>query len=392
MNGVLKALPRRAKASRARFSGTALLRTMVPAAVALVASALASGPVEGAPAPSGTKAPCSPCHEQIQAPWLGSPHETAGRQVKGGFPCQECHVRGVLHPTAVTPANAAARCGRCHWAAAPGTPPKTAFKPSARLDEAAWQQGPHSGARVSCVACHSVHRYAEGADQRLLRLAGDALCRSCHRDLTHRNGLADPQALAKESCVGCHDPHGSETPVLESWSGGGKRDFQKAVVHRPVAEKKCGDCHTAHLVVSGAAVPDDDEEEAEDGEEPPPGSPFRGLLLRPGRTFCYLCHDRFREKFEASGHAKIHRFRRGEEQSPCQGCHLPHASEYPKLTRYQGNQLCLACHPGYAPHHFLARGGVKQSQLGCVKCHNPHGSGNRRLLVQNDVCKLCHRM
>lgn len=343
-----------------------------------------------APAYSAAKAPCSPCHEQIQGSWVGSPHERVGRSLPKGFPCQECHTAGLLHPTAVTPANSADRCGRCHWAGSPARTKKGAIVSPSTLEREAWQKSKHSQAKLGCTACHTAHRYAEGADQLLLRQAGDALCRGCHPQPRHK--LASPEAIAKEPCVGCHDPHGGEEPLLEGRSGGGKADLRNKVVHRPVAEGKCTACHTAHIVSFGSAPPDEDELDEEPGTAPPGGQPFKGLLLAPGRTFCYLCHGAFQERFKASGHAKIVRFRRGEEQSPCLGCHLPHASRYRKLTRYDGNQLCLACHPGYAPHHFLARGGVKQSQLQCVKCHNPHGTGNRRLLVQNDICKLCHQM
>ncbi|MDI6872022.1 MAG: cytochrome c3 family protein [Bacillota bacterium] len=334
---------------------------------------------------------CSPCHARILSSWVGSTHQAAGAQVKGGFRCQECHLPSLLHPSAVTPANSPDRCGRCHWAQTAGKSGKRpTFQPKTVLDQKAWKDSKHAAVKVNCTSCHSAHRYAEGGDQHLLRQAGDALCRSCHREVRHQASGSTAEAIAKQPCVACHDPHRKEGSLLKSWSGGEKRDFQKRVVHKPVAEKNCKACHSAHVMIFGTTPPETDEELEE--EPAPGGAPkvAKGLLLAEGRVFCYLCHGKFKEKFEASGHARIHRFKRGEEQSPCMGCHLPHASDYPRLLRYPGNQLCLSCHPGYAPHHFLARGGVKQSQLECVKCHNPHGSGNKRLLVQPSVCKMCH--
>ncbi|MGE5623524.1 MAG: cytochrome c3 family protein, partial [Methanocella sp.] len=290
----------------------------------------------------------------------------------------------------VTPATSFERCGRCHFGDAKGQ--RSGPRPTVLLSQAEWTKSAHADAKVNCTACHSVHHYAEGADQKLLRLAGDALCLSCHPKPKHAKGVASREALAKDPCVSCHNPHGPETGLLQSQVGGGKRDFKKAFVHRPVAEKKCSDCHTAHIVATAATPPEDDEEDDEATEPVQSGPAFRGLLLRPGKGFCYLCHDSYRTKFEASGHAKIVRFRQGEAQSACLGCHLPHASDYRRLLRYDGNKLCISCHPGYAPHHFLARGGVKLSQLQCVKCHVPHGTGNRRLLVQEEICRLCHNM
>lgn len=333
---------------------------------------------------------CSPCHDRLLPAWSGSRHELAGRQVKGGFRCQECHAGGLLHPGGVTSGNSVDRCGRCHWSDSKDR--RSGPQPVTALSRAEWVKSPHAQAKVNCTGCHSVHHYAEGADQQLLRLAGDGLCLSCHPRPKHEASTANQAALAKQPCVSCHNPHGPETGLLPSQAGGGKRDFQKAFVHRPVAEQKCNDCHTAHLVATAATPPEDDEEDTEPTGPKRSGAAFRGLLLRPGRDFCYLCHDSFRQKFEASGHARILRFKQGDEQSACLGCHLPHASDYRKLLRYEGNQLCISCHPGYAPHHFLARGGVKQSQLQCVKCHLPHGSGNRRLLVQEEICRMCHKM
>ncbi|HHW14163.1 MAG TPA: hypothetical protein GXX28_04415 [Firmicutes bacterium] len=367
-------------------------RTLLTGLLSLVVS-LGLGGIGSTCAAAG-KIPCSPCHDQLQASWSGSPHERAGRQLPQGFRCQECHTGGLLHPTAVTPANSVERCGRCHFASEVSPGKKTAVRPQATLNREAWQGSRHNQAGVACTACHSVHHYAEGADQHLLRQAGDALCRSCHPQPKHAQAAKTlgAESVAKQPCVACHNPHGGETALLENLSGGTKGDFRGKSVHRPIAEKKCNDCHSAHIMGFGSTPPEELElDEEADGQSAGPAA-YKGLLLAPGRTFCYLCHGGFKEKFEASGHAKIVRFRRGEEQSPCLGCHLPHASKFPKLTRYEGNQLCLSCHPGYAPHHFLARGGVKQSRLQCVKCHNPHGSGNRRLLVQADVCKMCHKM
>jgi predicted CXXCH cytochrome family protein len=265
-----------------------------------------------------------------------------------------------------------------------------ALRPTAVLDRAVWQASRHAAAKLACTSCHSAHRYAEGGDQHLLRQAGDALCRSCHREAKHQTSGGTATAIARNPCVACHDPHGATVALLDTRAGGDKGDFKRAFVHRPVAKKDCQACHGAHVSVLGPPPEDElDEEEAAPGATLPAA---RGLLLTKGQVFCYLCHGQFKQKFEASGHAKIVRFRRGEEQSPCLGCHLPHASEYERLTRYPGNQLCLSCHPGYAPHHFLAWGGVKQSELQCVKCHNPHGSGHRRLLAQTNVCQMCHKM
>lgn len=337
--------------------------------------------------------PCSPCHDRIFPAWAGSPHEVAGRTVKGGFRCQECHYRSLLHPTRLDPADSPGKCGRCHWTSSTSASTKPPFAPRARLGREVWTAGDHAKAGVTCLGCHSVHHYAEGGDQRLLRQAGDALCQSCHRQPKHPSYAATPDAIAKQPCISCHDPHGSRTAFLETQAGGDKGDFKRSVVHQPVAQGRCNDCHSAHIMPTFGAPPEDDEGEEADEPAPPSGSEaYKGLLLSPPRVFCYLCHGGFREKFEASGHARIVLFKQGEERSPCLGCHLPHASKYARLLRYEGNQLCLSCHPGYAPHHFLARGGVKQSELKCIKCHQPHGSGNRRLLVQAEVCKLCHKM
>lgn len=374
------------------FSG--ILFICRPAAAAPAAPAFSPAPASSSASPASSPADpktgrpvCALCHERICREWVGTTHELAGRRAEGGFRCRECHRGGLLHPGGVSVKASVDQCGRCHGAPSAGPADPGGVPSGTALDWKGWAASGHARGQLGCTTCHSVHQAAEGADRRLLKKAGDKLCLDCHKGVAH-NGRAGEAVIARRPCIACHDPHGAQTSLLDARRGGEKGDFRKAAVHEPVARGQCAACHSPHVVGPGWRPPED---ELLEEEEPSPGvSRFKGLLLAPGRTFCYLCHGEYRTPFEATAHTRVTRFRHGEEQSPCLGCHLPHASDYPKLARYPGNQLCLACHPGYAPHHFLARGGVKDSELACTRCHRPHGSGRRRLLIQEDLCRLCH--
>ena len=77
----------------------------------------------------------------------------------------------------------------------------------------------------------------------------------------------------------------------------------------------------------------------------------------------------------------------------CVQCHDPHGHDILKpaggLAMARRNESCGACHREQArPFVFLH----EAMWEGCVTCHTPHGSVNRKLLVQadNNLCLRCH--
>lgn len=77
---------------------------------------------------------------------------------------------------------------------------------NALIESACYQRG-----ELSCLSCHSMHGYAEPADQLAPDAIGDAACAECHAAITSR--VAEHSRHAEDStgsrCANCHMPHTS---------------------------------------------------------------------------------------------------------------------------------------------------------------------------------------
>jgi predicted CXXCH cytochrome family protein len=112
------------------------------------------------------------------------------------------------------------------------------------------------------------------------------------------------------------------------------------------------------------------------GEKPAP------KLTAPVPDLCYTCHDKtaFDKK---TLHAPV-------ASGMCGSCHNPHSSGNPKLLMTAVPDLCLSCHERNAlakkQAHVKAAGGQ------CLTCHDPHGSDAIFVLTRlvEDHCESCH--
>ncbi|HEY4001695.1 MAG TPA: cytochrome c3 family protein, partial [Candidatus Xenobia bacterium] len=110
-------------------------------------------------------------------------------------------------------------------------------------------------------------------------------------------------------------------------------------------------------------------------------------LLRAGGEpgLCYTCHA----DVQAQGYWPSHHPLKEGEMS-CSDCHNPHGSE---LSAWRGaptsRDLCLKCHAQYRGPFAVEH---PPAQEDCTICHSPHGSMNRDLLVASEpfLCQRCH--
>jgi predicted CXXCH cytochrome family protein len=75
----------------------------------------------------------------------------------------------------------------------------------------------------------------------------------------------------------------------------------------------------------------------------------------------------------------------------CSSCHEVHSAR-PRIRDLQLKQdVCVNCHRAYRGPFVFAHQASRQD--GCIVCHTPHGTSNRRLMLQTNSqqnCIACH--
>ena len=116
--------------------------------------------------------------------------------------------------------------------------------------------------------------------------------------------------------------------------------------------------------------------------------PLTGNTLFPKRTqmeVCLECHPMRRAQLQRSSHMPLR-----EGEMTCASCHNPHGSPNPKLlVAASVNETCYKCHPERRGPFLWEHPPVMES---CLNCHEPHGSTRPQLLKVSPprLCQECH--
>jgi predicted CXXCH cytochrome family protein len=159
-------------------------------------------------------------------------------------------------------------------------------------------------------------------------------------------GVVSPALGHATSCFNCHK----------------SEDFRGKVVHSPVAENRCEQCHSPHV------------------------ARHEGLLLQEQKTLCFSCHRQTEKR--VNGSTVLHQ---PVKEGACDRCHTPHASAYPGLLSKPGGDLCFSCHEQVKKSYANMHKPFKAGQ--CDSCHDPHGGSDFRLLktTGSSLCLGCHK-
>jgi len=182
-----------------------------------------------------------------------------------------------------------------------------------------------------------------------------------------------------------------------------------AVVSDVPQEMVCAECHSDRLEYDVIHYPVEDAcdncHEATGAEHPGEIKGFKLMDSTP--ELCFCCH----EETAPNDHPHI-----PVVKGSCLDCHNAHGSSELVLLKSPDHELCLSCHnKSYSSDSFETvniRRLVKGKMLphsaidggGCLACHQAHGSGLRKLLVElypaDDylpagtgefgLCFLCH--
>jgi DmsE family decaheme c-type cytochrome len=177
-----------------------------------------------------------------------------------------------------------------------------------------------------------------------------------------------PQAYAgSDTCAACHGEeadHLAKTPH-------GKDAFSRLSAHG------CESCHgpaSAH---------------AEDPDNPALQPRIDKLTSRQQAQICQSCHDGSSQFF---WHGSAHQSR----GLSCQSCHSVHSfkSANAQLKAASTTESCLSCHKDVRAEMWKnSHHPIREGEMSCSDCHNPHGTqtqGMLRAASVNDQCYSCH--
>jgi len=120
-----------------------------------------------------------------------------------------------------------------------------------------------------------------------------------------------------------------------------------------------------------------------------------------GGDVCATCHEEVSKKFEGNPHTKL-AAQHGAAGVNCEGCHGPGGAHVEgggdvtkifdpaKAPSKEVDAKCLGCHAGAHPN--FNRSPHAKAGVGCIGCHDIHGSKEEPLLKasQPALCFQCH--
>jgi DmsE family decaheme c-type cytochrome len=120
-----------------------------------------------------------------------------------------------------------------------------------------------------------------------------------------------------------------------------------------------------------------------------------------GGEVCATCHEEVSKKFEGNPHTKLAN-QHGVAGVNCEGCHGPGGAHVEgggdvtkifnpaKASTKEVNAKCETCHAGTHPN--FDRSPHAKANVGCISCHDIHGSKDETLLKapQPTLCYQCH--
>lgn len=100
---------------------------------------------------------------------------------------------------------------------------------------------------------------------------------------------------------------------------------------------------------------------------------------------CSSCHHERRADFNRPYHHPVK-----EGQMECTDCHNPHGTSSERLLRGSDvNETCYSCHAEHRGPFMWDHEPVREA---CINCHNPHGSVHQAMLESRpaQLCQNCH--
>lgn len=253
-------------------------------------------------------------------------------------------------------------------------------------------------AEGGCMKCHDPH--AAASKFNLLK-GGNELCFGCHKELGEKVAKVKfKHSPVSKGCLTCHDPHasGKNTFLLKSsvpalCIGCHKTDkpiFIKAHMNYPVAQSRCTSCHDIHgsdvagILYNNVHKPIATRMCSQCHEDAGSANPLK--VKKNGTELCKGCHATMVS--QVFGKNRVHWPLLSKEG--CLACHNPHATQQKRLLKQDMITLCGSCHKDTISRQeksVTKHAPVKAGE--CGSCHDPHGGDGIYLFKQASVIELC---
>ena len=208
-------------------------------------------------------------------------------------------------------------------------------------------------------------------------------CVQCHEEVV-KAFKTTPHAASSQGCEGCHGPGKAHV------DGGGDKTKIKVFSTMSALDSSstCMECHNKggqkHWVGS---THDTRRMACTACHDPHPKGPApKGLLKQPQMLLCTSCHLQKKAQLLRPGHMPLR-----EGQMQCTSCHNPHGSPNDKmLLQTSVNQNCYTCHAEKRGPFLWEHAPVREN---CLNCHDAHGTINEKMLKvkQPLLCQQCHQ-
>jgi DmsE family decaheme c-type cytochrome len=219
-----------------------------------------------------------------------------------------------------------------------------------------------------------------------LAYEGTETCVGCHDDMEGNltgtgHGSAFFGELSPHGCETCHGPGSAHVEDPEA--------FSMRLEDRPVDQRNaaCQQCHDGdeQLFWKGSEHESRGLSCIDCHSVHAPQSPAAQLQTATVSETCYECHKDVRAEMWKRSHHPVR-----EGQISCADCHNPHGSQTDKMIRAASvNDQCYECHTEKRGPFIWEHAPVRES---CLTCHTPHGSNHQKLQTTAVpyLCQQCH--
>jgi DmsE family decaheme c-type cytochrome len=252
-----------------------------------------------------------------------------------------------------------------------------------------------------CTGCHDPHT---SSHKNLLISDVTTLCVGCHQKMVPDKARSSHKVVVEGNCITCHNSHGSDNRFILSKSGNelciechndiGSPENKVRFRHAPLEKDRgCLSCHSPHASTRAdhllkTGVPSLCSECHKTGH-----ATFRGRHMNYNVTDsrCDSCHNPHGSNKKGLLYDEVHE---PVAEKKCNACHTAPTASKALKTKKQGRQLCQDCHNDMIKATFNKNRvhWPLADSVGCLNCHNPHGTKEKKLLndTQFNVCGKCH--